>query len=145
MKFHGCLFLRVHLMICQYCFWKSLGTKQALNNWCPVIHTCNGNLTIIGSDNGLAPSRCQAIIWTNDGILLIWTLRTNFNEILNEIHTFSFKKIHLKMSSAKWLQFCLSLNVLLSCCLNPSDKPSPETIWTKVFDAKWCQWPHWVN
>ena len=27
----------------------------------------NQNLTIVGSDNGLAPNRCQAIIWTNDG------------------------------------------------------------------------------
>ena len=28
-------------------------------------HICVGNLTIIGSDNGLSPSRRQAIIWTN--------------------------------------------------------------------------------
>ena len=39
------------------------------------------------------------------------TLGTNFIEILNEIHTFSFKKMHLKMSSAKWRQFCLGFNV----------------------------------
>ena len=25
------------------------------------------DFTIIGSDNGLAPTRLQAIIWTNDG------------------------------------------------------------------------------
>ena len=31
-------------------------------------------LTIIGSDNGLLPGWCQAIILTNDGILLIWTV-----------------------------------------------------------------------
>ena len=29
-----------------------------------------------------------------------------------EIHTFSFKKIHLKISSAKWRPFYLGLNVL---------------------------------
>ena len=40
------------------------------------------NYTIIGSDNGLSPGRHQAIIWTNDGILLIGTLGTNFSEIL---------------------------------------------------------------
>ena len=34
-------------------------------------------LTIIGSDNGLSPGRRQAIIWTNDGILLIRALGTN--------------------------------------------------------------------
>ena len=32
---------------------------------------CLNKLTSIGSDIGLAPSRRQAIIWTNDGILLI--------------------------------------------------------------------------
>ena len=40
------------------------------------------------------------------------TLGTNVNEILIKIHTFSFKKIHLKMSSGKWRPFCLGLKVL---------------------------------
>ena len=57
-------------------------------------------------------SSCQAIIWTNAGMLLIRTLGTNFSEILSEIHIFSFKKIHLKMSSGKRRPFCLGLNVL---------------------------------
>ena len=47
----------------------------------------------------LSPGRRQAIIWTNAGILLIRTLGTNFSEILSEIHVFSFKKMHLQMSS----------------------------------------------
>ena len=75
-------------------------------------HICVSKLSIIGSDNGLAPDRRQAIIWTNAGILLIGTLGTNFNEILIEIQTFSFKNIHLKMSSGKWRPFYLGLNVL---------------------------------
>ena len=74
---------------------------------------CVGNLTIIDPDNDLSPSRRQAIIWTNAGILLIVPWETTFSEILFGIHTFSFKKIHLKMSSAKWGQFCLGLNVLI--------------------------------
>ena len=69
-------------------------------------------LPSIGSDNGLAPGRRQAIIWTNAGILLIGPLWTNFSEILIEIPTFSFKKMRLKVSSAKWRPFCLGLNVL---------------------------------
>ena len=69
-------------------------------------------LTIIGSDNGLSPGRRQVIIWTNAGILLIWTLGTNFSEILGEIHSFSFPEMHLKMSSAKLRQFGLGLNEL---------------------------------
>ena len=78
---------------------------KRLTHWGRVTHICVGNLIIIGSDNGLSPDRRQAIIWTNAGILLIWPLGTNFREILNGIQTFSFKKMHLKMSSAKWHQF----------------------------------------
>ena len=66
---------------------------------------------MIGSDNGLSPGRRQAIIWTNAGILLIRPLGTNFNEMLIEILTFSFVKMRLKVSSAKWRPFCLGLNV----------------------------------
>ena len=68
--------------------------------------------TIVVSNNGLLPGQCQAIIWTNTGILLIQTLGTNFSEILSEIHTFSLKKLHLKMWPAKWRLFHLSLNEL---------------------------------
>ena len=68
---------------------------------------------IIGLDNGLSPVRRQAIIWTNTGILLIGRLGTNFNEILIGIPTFSFKKLHLKTSSAKWRLFCFGFNELM--------------------------------
>ena len=51
-----------------------------------------GNLTIIGSDNGLSPVRRQTIIWINAGLLSIAPLRPNFSENLIEIHSFSFKK-----------------------------------------------------
>ena len=92
-------------------------------------HICVGKLTNIGSDNGLSPGWYQAIIWTNAGILLIGPLVTNFSESLIVIHTFSFNKMHLKMSSAKWRLFCLGLNELSSArteitmhkCLTPLD------------------------
>ena len=64
---------------------------KSLTHWVQVMHICVIKLTIIGSDNGLSPGRHQAIIWTNDGILLTGTLGTNFNEILIEIHTFPLK------------------------------------------------------
>ena len=83
-----------------------------LTHWGRVTHICVGELTIIGSDNGLSPGRRQAIISTNAGILLIGPLRTNFSDILSEIHSFSFKEMHLKMASAKWRPFCFGLNVL---------------------------------
>ena len=84
-----------------------------LTHWGRATHICVGKLTTIGSDNGLSPGRRQAIIWTNAGILLIWPLGTNFSEILIEINIFSFKKMHLKMSSGKWRPSCLGLNVLI--------------------------------
>ena len=77
-------------------------------------YICVSKLPIIGSDNGLSPDRRQAIIWANAGILLIGPLGTNFGETLIEILTFSFKKMRLKVSSAKWRPFCLGLNVLIT-------------------------------
>ena len=83
-----------------------------LTHWGWVTHICISNLTAIGSDNCLSPEWHQAIVWTNAGILLIGILGTNVTEISSEIHTFSLKKMHLKMSSAEWHLFRLSLNEL---------------------------------
>ena len=88
-------------------------TGFSLTHWGRVTHICVGNLTIIGPDNGLSPGRRQAITRTNAVILLIEPLRTNFSEVSIEIHTFSFMKMYLKMSSAKWRPFCLGLIVLI--------------------------------
>ena len=89
-------------------FWWSGG----LTHWDRVTHICVHKLPITGSDNGLLQGRRQAIIWTNDQILSIGPLETNVSEIFNGIPSFSFKKLHLKLSSAKWRPFCLSTNVL---------------------------------
>ena len=75
-------------------------------------YICVSNLTVIGSDNGLSPGLHQAIIWTNNVILWIRSLGTNFSEILIEFLTFWFKKMRLNVSSVKWRPFCLGLNVL---------------------------------
>ena len=91
-------------------------TYWSLTHWGRVTHIHVGNLTIIDSDNDLSTGRCQAIIWTNAGILLIDSLGTKFSEISFEILTFSFKKMRLKLS-AKWQPFCLGLNVLTHCGL----------------------------
>ena len=92
--------------------YAALGGDE-LTHWGPVMHICVSKLTTIGSDNGLSPGRRQAIIRTNAGIVLIGPLRTNSSEILIEIYIFSFKKMHLKLSSAKRRPFCLGLNVLI--------------------------------
>ena len=53
---------------------------------------------------------------------------TKFNEILIEIHTFSFKKMHLKMSSVKWQPFCLGL-----CVKTQWVKGNPRGFWTEAW------------
>ena len=116
--------------------WKShLNSEMhVLTHWSRVMHICVGNLTSIASDNGLSPGRRQAIIATNDGILLIRTSGTNVSENLSEIHTFSFKEIDSKMSSGKCRPFCLGLNVLISkhpplnwLTINDSEAPIQRT------------------
>ena len=94
------------------CMHKFQIFPNRLTHWGRVTHICVSKLTIIGSDNDLSPGRHQAITETNVGILLIWTLWTNFSEILVEVLTSSFKKMSLKVSSAKRRPFCLDLNVL---------------------------------
>ena len=94
---------------CQYhdCWWpgeaRGQGNNSHINSFKPVYV---GKTTITGSDNGLAPTRRQAIIWTNAGMLLIGPLGINLSEILSKVHTFLFKKMQLKISFATWRPFC---------------------------------------
>ena len=82
-----------------------------LTHWGRMTHLYVSKLTRIGSHNRLAPwpapshylTQCWDIVNSNPRNWLRW--------ILSKIHTSSFKKMHLKMSSAKWRQFCLGLNV----------------------------------
>ena len=73
-------------------FWHIMHVASVLTHWGRVTHICIGNLSIIGSYNGLLPGQRQAIIWINAGILLIGPSGTNFSEILIEIQTFSLNK-----------------------------------------------------
>ena len=65
------------------------------------------NPVSISSDNGLPPIRCQAIIYTNAGLLSNRTLMNKFQWNLLKNQTFSFRKMHLKM----W--FCPGENELI--------------------------------
>ena len=117
----------------------STGTNKQhslLTHWGRVTYTCVSKLTIIGSDNGLSPGRRQAIIWTNVGILLIGPLGTNFSEILIKIHTFSFKTMYWKLSSAKWRRFGLGLNVLTDdkWARYGTNAMSPSHMWHKTIE-----------
>ena len=129
-------------------------SPTVLTHWGGVTHICVSRLTIIGSDNSLSPSRRQAIIWPNAGILLIGPVGTNFSEILFIIHTSSFRKMHLKMSSGKWRPFCLGLNVwthwgLITKWANFTNDMHYQAIsqlsvpmLTKFYEYLW---PQWVN
>ena len=79
------------------CFWHysmwlwniTVSGLNELTHWGRVTQIYVSKLTIIGSENGLSPDWHQAIIWTNDGLLLSGPLGTNFSEIL----TFSFMSL----------------------------------------------------
>ena len=61
---------------------------QVVNSSPPNAAYVSVNWVSIGSDNGLSPAQCQAIIWTSVGILLMGPLRTNFSEIRIKIQNF---------------------------------------------------------
>ena len=99
--------------VCIYHLSIFTGYSCSLTHWGRATHICASNLTIIASDNGLSSGRRQAIIWTNAGISLIGPLAINFSEILITIQIIWFKKMYLKLSSAKWRLLLLGLNVLI--------------------------------
>ena len=121
-------------MMCQLGLRVLVHGLSELTHWGRVTHIWVSKLIIIGSDNGLSPGRRQAIIWTNAGILLIGPLGTNFNEILIEIHTFSFMKMHLKMSSGKRQPFCLGLNAL-----KPNESINCKTVFSQYKSMAHCK------
>ena len=96
-----------------WCYIEIYALNSCITHLGRETHICVSILSIIGSDNGLSPGRRQTIIGTNAGILSIGPIGTIFNEISIEIHTFSWKKIHFKMSSGKWRPFYLGLNVVI--------------------------------
>ena len=106
--------------------------KCCLSHWGRVTHTCVGNLTITGSDNGLSPGWCQAIIWTNTGILLIGPLRTNFSENSIKILKFSFKKNTLASVVCEtifsWSQWVKTVSCICWCYAMWERRLEPITI-----------------
>ena len=89
-------------------FWETASPGHPAE-WC--IYASVNDATF-GPDNGLSPIQCQAIIWSNAGILLIESLGTNFSEIWIRVGRFSLKKTHSKLPSEKRQPFVLNLNEL---------------------------------
>ena len=84
-----------------------------LTPWGRVTHICASKLTIIGSDKGLSPRRCRAIIWANAA-----------NKTLRNIFRWNFVRFKI----CHWIKrtwkyrlrnggrpFCLGLSVLIPC------------------------------
>ena len=117
-------------------------TKNELTHWGRVTHLCVTKLTAIG----LSPGRRQAIIWINAAILWIGPLRTNFSEILIEIFIFSFKTIHLKISSENGGYFvsasiCLTLVQVMALVKQAThanvDPPHPRCHMVPLWYDEW--------
>ena len=95
-----------------------------LTHWGRLTHICVSKLTIAGSDNGLSPSRPQAIIWTKCWNIVNWThgskIQWNFNRSLYIfIKKSAFQYVFWKMAgiflSASVLNMYWTRSLLLSC------------------------------
>ena len=63
-------------------------------------------------------------------------LRTYFSENFIKVQPFSLKKMHVKMSSAKWRPSCLSFNVLFKS-LTPCERDHHRsTVECRLFGIK---------
>ena len=106
------LLMKLHLTLSSVIFPLSCypgEMTQLISPWCRIYASVNR--VGIGSDNDLSPILHQAISWPHTGLLPIGPSGTNFSGILIKIQNFSFMKMHLKISSANWRPFCLSLNI----------------------------------
>ena len=86
--------------------------RSYLTHWGRVTHICVGNLTIIGSDNGLPPGRRQAITWTKCWNIVNWIPRNKYQWHFNRnsynfIQENAFENVVCEMAS-----ICLGLNLL---------------------------------
>ena len=71
------------------------------------MHLCISKVTILGSDNGLSSGWCQAINWTNDGILLILPIRT-----------MKYQSKFIYLHSRKIANVIWEMSAILSHCVN---------------------------
>ena len=90
------------------------------------------NKAIVCSGNDLSPTRHQVIVWANDSLLSITAWVTYISMKFNLIkRAYVFMNMHLKISSAKWRPFRLSLNVIRQDALpTMADFTHRGRIWT---------------
>ena len=83
-----------------------------LTHWGRVTYKCVSKL-----DHHLFRWWLFFIILNNAGLQSVGSLWTNLSEIGMKIQKFSYKKISLKTSTAKWWPFYLGLNVSITGCI----------------------------
>ena len=111
-------------------------SNRHVTHWGRVTHKCVGNVTIIGSDNGLSPVRRQAIIWTNDGILLIGPSGTNFSKI----YTFHSRKCVWKGRLRNAGHFVSAPNLLIGSLSTVASWHREAWTYWSIFKCIKCDW-----
>ena len=127
-RFYGIL-IRIRIIL--ICYSLLVLPVQVIIHWGRVTHICVSKLTTIGLDKGLSPGRPQVIILTNAGMLL-WT---NFSEIWIEIHTFLFKKIHIKCRLLNGSHF-----VSIAMCY----QTRAQSVLAKCDTRRWANYHRWL-
>ena len=85
---------------------------SVLTHWGQVMHICVSVINHHWFRWWLVARSVPSHYLNQCWFIINWTLGNKFQCNLNENSNFSFKKMHLKILSAKWQPFCLSLNVL---------------------------------
>ena len=103
-------------------FILSINHIPILTHWSRVTHICVSKLTNIGSDNGLPPSRRQAIISTKCWYIVNWSLGNKFQWNLNQnqyifIQENAFESVVCEMAAILSQPQCVKLSIM--CCHIP--------------------------
>ena len=85
-----------------------------LTHWGRVTHICGGNLTIIGSDNGLSPSHYLNHCWN----IVNWTPRNKLHWNFNRNSNIFIQENSLQNVACEMASICLGLNVLINSTHN---------------------------
>ena len=113
--------------------WKLLNFKSNFNE-IHVVYSLGSNWQYdsIGSDNGLAPNRRQAIIWTNVG-MLYWRIYASLglNELMPRV---------LCTLCHHWLKW-----IMLTCLSGSHSNMDRATDRTQFFNEKWVKLSFYLN
>ena len=118
-----------------------------LTLWGRVTHICVSKQAIIGSENGLSPGRCQVIIWTCAGLLVIWTFGNKLQWNLNKnlyifIQENAFENVVWKMAAILSRPQCVELILIIITFLQTSISKLMSFTMTRLFEyvVKHFQW-----